>query len=395
MVVALIALGFIPALAQEWRRFECKIAPKLVPHPAWEVATLFPPSPEETAMLPEGMRIYSTLIPLHKGVKVKLAVIESRGGDPAWFLDRNLDGDLSKDEQIPMSKTPYRVELPLPGGPFPTAPVDLKLIEVTAKQADDISRHDARFVYYSMGTDVLAYLNVNGTEVPFYYWYNQDNFSVNLADTWLGVDTDGDGTIDRDLGNVECANAKGRKVVFQVQGRYFRTESLDLASKTAVIQEVPGSEYRLIRLRIGEVLPDFTFVDFSGATHTLRESKSKYTLLYFWATWCPICVREVPVVNAAQEHYAKLGFRIIGLNKDEDLERATQFVRDKGATWMQARYESIQELVDQRMRVEDWPTAILLDENFRIISMNKDGQLHIRGTGLLPTLDKLYGGPRN
>jgi thiol-disulfide isomerase/thioredoxin len=330
------------------------------------------------------------LLPLHKDLKVKLAVIESRGSEPAWFLDRNLDGELSPDERIPMSKTPYRVELPLPGGPFPTLPMDLKLIDFTGKEAADVASHDVRLAYYSMGADVVAYLPVDGKQTPFYYWYNQNTFSVNLEDTWLAVDSDGDGVIDRDLGNVECAYAKGTKIVFRAQGRYFRTEKLDLGKKTAVIQETPASEYRLVRMRLGETMPDFAFTDFHGAAHTLRQSKGTYTLLYFWATWCPICVQEIPIVNTASDRFADRGFRIIGLNKDEETDRAIAFVRDKRATWVQARYDSISDLIEQGIRVEDWPTAVLLDENLRIVSMNKPGQLHIRSKELLLTMENLY-----
>lgn len=45
-----------------------------------------------------------------------------------------------------------------------------------------------------------------------------------------------------------------------------------------------------------------------------------YTLLDFWATWCPPCRQALPGIKAAYEKYHDRGFDVIGVSLDKDRE---------------------------------------------------------------------------
>jgi thiol-disulfide isomerase/thioredoxin len=49
--------------------------------------------------------------------------------------------------------------------------------------------------------------------------------------------------------------------------------------------------------------PDFTFELADGTTFTLSEA-GKPVYLVFWAEWCPICRKELPVVDEISARYA-------------------------------------------------------------------------------------------
>ena len=50
---------------------------------------------------------------------------------------------------------------------------------------------------------------------------------------------------------------------------------------------------------------DLSFQDENGRQLSLlRDFKGRYVLLNVWATWCGPCVKEMPALNALQEHLA-------------------------------------------------------------------------------------------
>jgi len=46
---------------------------------------------------------------------------------------------------------------------------------------------------------------------------------------------------------------------------------------------------------------DFTLPDIKGKKYTLSSFKGNVVLLNFWATWCPPCRYEVPMLDRIQK----------------------------------------------------------------------------------------------
>jgi peroxiredoxin len=62
-------------------------------------------------------------------------------------------------------------------------------------------------------------------------------------------------------------------------------------------------------------LPDHT-----GKTHTLAEWQGRPIVINFWATWCPPCVKELPILAkfAGQSHFSDVA--VIGIAMDSPKE---------------------------------------------------------------------------
>lgn len=63
-------------------------------------------------------------------------------------------------------------------------------------------------------------------------------------------------------------------------------------------------------------LPQFTLADAGGQPRSIGEWAGKALVINFWATWCPPCRRELPLLNALQASHADEGFQVIGVAVD-------------------------------------------------------------------------------
>lgn len=57
-----------------------------------------------------------------------------------------------------------------------------------------------------------------------------------------------------------------------------------------------------------EALPDITLYDLKGSPKPLQQEGGHPMVVNLWATWCPPCRREMPVMEAAQSRYPTVKF---------------------------------------------------------------------------------------
>jgi thiol-disulfide isomerase/thioredoxin len=62
---------------------------------------------------------------------------------------------------------------------------------------------------------------------------------------------------------------------------------------------------------------DQTFPTLNGSNLTLSSFKGKPLVLNFWATWCPPCVKELPMLNQFARDMGPQGWQVIGLAVDQ------------------------------------------------------------------------------
>ncbi|MDR9391105.1 MAG: TlpA disulfide reductase family protein [Trueperaceae bacterium] len=80
-------------------------------------------------------------------------------------------------------------------------------------------------------------------------------------------------------------------------------------------------------VREGQVAPDFTMLDADGAPVALSELRGTPVFLNFWASWCPPCVAELPLLDqAARDLEGEL--HVVLLNVGEDASVVEPFLAD-------------------------------------------------------------------
>jgi peroxiredoxin len=82
----------------------------------------------------------------------------------------------------------------------------------------------------------------------------------------------------------------------------------------------------LKKFAVGERAPDFTTQDLTGKSFTLSESGSQYTLLVFWATWCPHCTQLIPKLKTIYFPESRDKLEIVAVSLDESEEELSGFL---------------------------------------------------------------------
>lgn len=59
------------------------------------------------------------------------------------------------------------------------------------------------------------------------------------------------------------------------------------------------------------------FKDFSGALQPMAQYKGKPLIVYFWATWCESCKREIPMLIDMQKRLSERNLQIVGIAVDQ------------------------------------------------------------------------------
>ena len=135
---------------------------------------------------------------------------------------------------------------------------------------------------------------------------------------------------------------------------------------------------------VGSNAIDFSLADADGKLFTLKDFKSKYILLDFWASWCGPCRLENPNLIKAYNHYNSKGFTIVGLSMDSSKENWLKAVKDDGLMWKQLNDpKSVNGKTADRYGVKSLPANFLIDENGKIVARN------LRGSALEEKLKEL------
>ena len=90
--------------------------------------------------------------------------------------------------------------------------------------------------------------------------------------------------------------------------------------------------------RVGKPAPDFT-LGVLGAEEelTLSDYSGTPLVLNVWASWCPPCRIELPLLERGSNEYAELGVQFIGLNIQDTEAAALSTVRRFGLTYPNVR----------------------------------------------------------
>ena len=114
----------------------------------------------------------------------------------------------------------------------------------------------------------------------------------------------------------------------------------------------------------GQPAPDFALKSSTGENLRLSEYRGDVVMINFWATWCGPCRQEMPLLDELYTRYERVGFNLLGVNIDDDSNRAMNMIRELGVNFpvlFDARKE-VSKLYD----VDAMPVTVLVDREGRV-----------------------------
>ena len=82
-------------------------------------------------------------------------------------------------------------------------------------------------------------------------------------------------------------------------------------------------------VKIGDPCPDFKLEFSDGSYTSVNELQGKIIMLQFTASWCSVCIKEMPhIEKEIWEIYKDLGLVVIGIDRDEPVQTVRQFAKE-------------------------------------------------------------------
>ncbi|MGB6985231.1 MAG: TlpA disulfide reductase family protein [Candidatus Aquilonibacter sp.] len=112
--------------------------------------------------------------------------------------------------------------------------------------------------------------------------------------------------------------------------------------------------------QVGQAAPDWSDPLVSGnGSLTMAQLRGKPVFMDFFATWCPPCNAEAPMVNAAFKTYGPQGLQVIGVDVQENAQKAKQFVDQHQLT-----YPAVVDsgTLSDQYRINGMPVGVFIDK---------------------------------
>jgi cytochrome c biogenesis protein CcmG/thiol:disulfide interchange protein DsbE len=97
--------------------------------------------------------------------------------------------------------------------------------------------------------------------------------------------------------------------------------------------------------------------------------RGKVVLVNFWASWCPPCTDELPLLQRTQTVMAASGATVLGINTRDATEKALAFVDRYKLTFPSLRDGSGD--FAEKWGLTGYPESFLLDETGRVVALNR------------------------
>jgi len=110
---------------------------------------------------------------------------------------------------------------------------------------------------------------------------------------------------------------------------------------------------------VGNKAPDFALKSSTGENLRLSEYRGEVVMINFWATWCGPCRQEMPLLDDLYNRYERVGFKLLGVNIDDNSQRAIDMMRELGVNFP-VLFDASKD-VSKLYEVNAMPVTVILD----------------------------------
>ncbi len=123
------------------------------------------------------------------------------------------------------------------------------------------------------------------------------------------------------------------------------------------------------KVSVGKTAPDFEIRTIENKLISLYNIDSDYTLIIFWASWCPHCTKILSEIQKIYNTETRDKLEIIAISLDTNKEDWINFLNNKNYTWINcSELKGWESKVAIDYNIYATPTMILLNQNNEIIA---------------------------
>lgn len=121
--------------------------------------------------------------------------------------------------------------------------------------------------------------------------------------------------------------------------------------------------------------PAFELVTFSGDAYSRESLKGRPVLLVFWAPWCRVCQRELPLLGQFYRQDRPAQLRVVSIGFADTRTNVEAFVQARPDAFVFPTAYDEDRWVARAFKVTATPTYVLVDAQGNIVLVHRGGGL--------------------
>ena len=123
------------------------------------------------------------------------------------------------------------------------------------------------------------------------------------------------------------------------------------------------------KLAVGKIAPDISIPDTNGSNVNFSDIPEDYTLVFFWASWCPHCTSMFPSLSKLYEEQKSKRWEVLAVSIDSDREAWLDELRKNDFKWINtSEVKGWNSKIANDYNIYATPTMFLLDKDRKIIA---------------------------
>lgn len=123
-----------------------------------------------------------------------------------------------------------------------------------------------------------------------------------------------------------------------------------------------STDFSAIPVIVRYPAPGLSLTALDGLKGTLSDYKGDVVLVNLWATWCPPCQAEMPLLETFFQEHRAAGFTVVAIEDGEPAGDVRSFVAKYGLTfpiWLDPTHEA----ADHAFKTMNLPTSFVIDRS--------------------------------
>ena len=127
----------------------------------------------------------------------------------------------------------------------------------------------------------------------------------------------------------------------------------------------------------GSTVPGFELVTFGGEAYSEKSLQGQPTLLVFWAPWCNVCQRELPLLEQFYRQSKPAQLRVLSIGFADTRTNVEVFVKTRPSVFVFPTAYDEDRWVANAFKINATPTYVVVDALGNIVLVHRGGGLFL------------------